>query len=115
MTDGEATLLVGLAMVVGLAGTVVPILPGLAVLWTAGLVYGLLVGFGPAGIGVMVAFTVIVSISVAKSILLPRRMAAESNVVDLVAAHRRRRRCHRVLRGPGSRCGTGSTTWLVSR
>ncbi len=80
MTDGEATVLVGLAMVVGLAGTVVPVLPGLTVLWVAGLVYGLLVGFGPVGFAVMAVFTVIVAASVIKSILLPRRMAEGHDV-----------------------------------
>jgi uncharacterized protein YqgC (DUF456 family) len=80
MTDGEATLLVGVAMVVGLAGTIVPVLPGIALLWAAGLAYGLIVGFGQVGIGVMVAFTLIVGISVAKSVLLPRRMASGNDV-----------------------------------
>jgi uncharacterized protein YqgC (DUF456 family) len=80
MSDGEATVLAGLAMVVGLAGTVVPVLPGLVVIWSAGLVYGLLVGFGPVGIGVMIIFTGIIGLSVAKSFILPRRMAEGSDV-----------------------------------
>ncbi|MGI9614760.1 MAG: DUF456 family protein [Acidimicrobiales bacterium] len=80
MSDGEATLVIGLVMVVGLAGTVVPVLPGLALLWAAGLTYGFLVGFGPIGIGMLVAFTAIVGLSVAKSFILPRRMAEGSDV-----------------------------------
>jgi hypothetical protein len=39
--SGTGLLLVGLAMVVGLAGTVVPMLPGLPVIWVAGLVWAL--------------------------------------------------------------------------
>ena len=84
MSEGEATLVIGLVMIVGLAGTVVPVLPGLVVLWTAGLTYGFLVGFGPIGIGIMVAFTTILGLSVAKSFLLPRRMA-EGNDVSIWA------------------------------
>jgi uncharacterized protein YqgC (DUF456 family) len=80
MSDGEATLVIGLVMVVGLAGTVVPVLPGLALLWAAALTYGFLVGFGPIGISILVAFTAILGLSVAKSFLLPRRMAEGSDV-----------------------------------
>lgn len=37
--------LVGLVMLIGLGGTIIPILPGLLVIWGAGLVYGMMVGF----------------------------------------------------------------------
>lgn len=39
--SGTGELLVGLAMLVGLAGTVLPLLPGLPVIWGAGLVWTL--------------------------------------------------------------------------
>jgi uncharacterized protein YqgC (DUF456 family) len=44
--SGSGLLLVGLAMVAGLAGTVVPLLPGLPVIWLAGLVWAASTG-GP--------------------------------------------------------------------
>lgn len=48
---GEATLLtVTLAvMLVGWLGLVIPILPGLVIIWLAGVVYGILSGFNTAG------------------------------------------------------------------
>jgi uncharacterized protein YqgC (DUF456 family) len=39
--SGSGLLLVGVAMAVGLAGTVLPFLPGLPVIWVAGLVWAL--------------------------------------------------------------------------
>lgn len=39
--SGSGELLVGLAMLVGLVGTVLPLLPGLPVIWAAGLVWAL--------------------------------------------------------------------------
>jgi uncharacterized protein YqgC (DUF456 family) len=48
---GEYTLLtVTLAvMLVGVVGLIIPILPGLVIIWLAGLVYGILSGFTTAG------------------------------------------------------------------
>ena len=89
MSEGEATLVVALVMAVGLAGTIVPVLPGLVVVWCGGLLYGFLVGFGPLGLGVMVVFTILLAVSFAASVLLPKRMADGSDVSiwsQLVAA-----------------------------
>ncbi len=41
MTDTELAIVVGIAMAVGLVGTVFAILPGLFLIWAAALVYGL--------------------------------------------------------------------------
>lgn len=56
MTDQTITILVGLAMLIGLMGTAVPWFPDILLIWGAGLVYGLSVGwgtFGPWLFGVM--------------------------------------------------------------
>ncbi len=73
--DVEMTILVGVVMVVGLVGTVVPVLPGLLLIWSAALVYGLVVGFGPLGIAIMVMLSLLIVVALVKSILLPKRMA----------------------------------------
>jgi uncharacterized protein YqgC (DUF456 family) len=65
-------------MLIGLCGVIVPVLPGLALIWGVALAYGFLVGFGPAGIAAMVVLTVLLGVSVAKSVMIPRRSAAES-------------------------------------
>ena len=65
--------IVGIAMVVGLVGTVVPVMPGLLLMWGAALVYGIVVGFGTVG---AVAITIISLLLVAGMVagyLLPHR------------------------------------------
>lgn len=66
MTAQGWTVVVGLAMVAGLVGTVVPVFPDLGLIWLAGLAYGLLVGWGEVGpwvLGLM-AFVLIVGSAV---------------------------------------------------
>jgi uncharacterized protein YqgC (DUF456 family) len=70
--------LIAVAMAVGLVGTVVPVVPGLALVWAAALVYGLGTGFGTAGV---VAFTIITGLALAGIVagyLMPQRAAARS-------------------------------------
>lgn len=67
--------LVAVAIAVGIAGTVVPLVPGLGLVAAAALVYGLVEGFGVVG---GIAFGIIVALAVAGSaagIVLPRRAA----------------------------------------
>src|SRR5687768_4381989 len=67
------TALVAVAMAVGLIGTVVPVLPGLLLIWAAALVYGLLAGFGTAGIVAFAVITMLLGIGMAMSYVLPKR------------------------------------------
>lgn len=62
---GLGIALVAAVMLVGLVGTVVPVMPGLAVVWGAGLVYGLVAGFGSAG---TVAFAVMTLLALAGTV-----------------------------------------------
>ena len=76
MDDSVVTALVAAAMAVGVVGTVVPVVPGLALVWAAALVYGLAVGFGNLG---AVAFTIITGLALAGIVigfLVPKRAAA---------------------------------------
>ncbi len=56
LTLRVATLIV---MLVGLFGLVVPVFPGIVVIWLAALGYGLAAGFGGAGVWVFAAMTVL--------------------------------------------------------
>lgn len=47
-------------MAIGLLGTLLPILPGLLLMWGAGLLYGLSTGFGPVAWVAVAAMTVVV-------------------------------------------------------
>ena len=67
--------LVAFAIAVGVAGTVVPLVPGLGLVAAATLAYGIFEGFGVVG---GIAFGIIVALAVAGSaagIVLPRRAA----------------------------------------
>ena len=51
MSEVLITIGVGLAMLVGLAGIFIPILPDLILIWAGALVYGLALGWGRWGLG----------------------------------------------------------------
>lgn len=77
MGDVGWTILAALAMAIGLAGVVVPVLPGILVIWAAALAYGFAVGFGVLGWTIMVIMTVGVAASVVTSVVVPKAAAAE--------------------------------------
>lgn len=57
-------LLVLLVMLVGLFGLVIPVFPGIVVIWGAALVFGLVNGFGTVGLWVFLALTVLMLVGV---------------------------------------------------
>jgi uncharacterized protein len=69
-----------LLIVVGIAGTLLPILPGVALIWASTLVYGLVDGFGTVG---WVAFGLITALAVASAWLgvrVPQKAAAGGSI-----------------------------------
>lgn len=76
MNDIEV--LVALAMAVGVAGTLIPIVPGLVLVWGAALVFGLSEGFGTGGAIAMVILTLLLIASVVLSFVIPQQKAAGS-------------------------------------
>ena len=78
--SGWGIALVAAAMAVGLVGTVIPVMPGLVIMWAAALVYGLVVGFGVLGV---VAFGLISALLVGGiliSYLVPHRAGVRGGV-----------------------------------
>lgn len=76
MSHGEIVAVLAVVMAIGAVGTVVPLLPGLGLVWLAGLVYGVSQGFGTAG---TVAFGVMTVLGVAATVagyVVPQRRAA---------------------------------------
>ena len=53
------TFLVGMAMLAGLAGALIPWFPDILLIWGAGLVYGILVGWGTWGPWLFASMTVV--------------------------------------------------------
>ena len=74
--DASITVVVALAMLAGLVGTVLPLFPGLPIVWGAALVYGLVEGFGTRGTIAMVVITVIAAAGMVASVVLPHRRVA---------------------------------------
>ena len=75
MSDVLLVLVVALAMAAGLVGTVVPVLPGLWLVWAAGVAYGAVDGFGAVGLGAIAGMTVLAVAGTAAGVVLPRRAA----------------------------------------
>jgi uncharacterized protein YqgC (DUF456 family) len=68
--------LVGVAMAVGLVGTIVPVLPGLVLIGAAAVAYGVVDGFGTGG---AIAIAIIAGLGIAGTVagfVLPQRAAA---------------------------------------
>lgn len=78
MTDGEATILVLILMLIGLAGTLLPILPGILLMWAAAIGYGFVVGWTGTGIAVVVLVTLLTVAALVSGVVLPKRAADDS-------------------------------------
>ena len=70
------TILLGVLMVVGVAGTVLPFVPGLLLVWGSGLAYGFLSGFDATAITFFSVMTVLVVLGKAASIVVPGKRGA---------------------------------------
>ncbi len=71
--------LIAVVMVIGVVGTVLPLVPGLWLIWAAGLVYGVVEGFGPAA-WAMALLTLLAIAGTAAAAVLPQRAAAGIDV-----------------------------------
>ena len=78
-TWGE--LLVAVAVVVGIAGVVVPILPGLLLVWAAIVVWGVVEG-GAVGWSVVAGATVVAAVSQVVKYVVPGRRLRRAGVPD---------------------------------
>ena len=75
MSDG-AQVLVGIVMVAGIVGILLPVLPGLLLIWAAGLWWTIADGGGPARWAVFAAMTVLLAVGMTAKYVLPARSAA---------------------------------------
>lgn len=65
-------------MAVGVVGTVVPLLPGIPIVWAAAFVYGLAGGFGLVGWAAFAAITVLAVAGTIAGYALPHRRVSRS-------------------------------------
>lgn len=78
--DAFGIALVALAMLAGLIGTLLPVIPGLPVVWGAALVYGLVAGFERTGTVAFTLITVVAALGMVAAFVLPHRRVAASGV-----------------------------------
>ena len=78
MSDAVTLAVVAVVMALGLAGTVLPFIPGLGLIWLAGFVYGLVTGFDVLAIAVLGVMSTVGIAGALAGVLVPRRHAAAS-------------------------------------
>ncbi len=62
-------------LLIGLAGTIVPILPGILLMWAAVVCYGFFAGFDVIGVLVIAVVTALAGASIALGVFLPKQAA----------------------------------------
>lgn len=75
MVSVVVSLLFLVVLLTGLAGTIVPVLPGILLMWAGVIAYGLVAGFDAIAIAVIVAATLLAGISIALGFVLPKQAA----------------------------------------
>lgn len=80
MTEWAATVLIGIAIAIGIAGVILPILPGLWLIWGASLLYGFLVGFDGWALPALAAITALAAVGTAIVYYLPARKTGEVGI-----------------------------------
>ena len=78
MDETVATLIVGVVLLIGLVGTIVPVLPGVLLMWAGVVAYGFLVGFDTIGIIIVIVATALSVAAFALGLIVPKRAADES-------------------------------------
>jgi uncharacterized protein YqgC (DUF456 family) len=74
--SGDEQLLVGLVMIAGLVGVLLPVLPGLLLIWAAGLWWTIADGGGPVRWAVLAVLTALLVVGTATKYVLPARRAS---------------------------------------
>ena len=77
MLELLVNLLILLGMLITLCGLIVPVFPGLIVIWTLALLYGILSGFGMLGVVLFVIITVLAILGEISDNLLMSRKARQ--------------------------------------
>jgi uncharacterized protein YqgC (DUF456 family) len=78
VTGEPVVVVMALLMALGMAGTILPFLPGLALIWGTALAYGMLEGFGTSGALAMGVITVLLLAGVSAKYVMARRRVSVS-------------------------------------
>ena len=75
MVDLFISLLFLLVLLVGLSGTILPVLPGILLMWAGVIGYGFVAGFDLLAVGAIATVTILAGISVGLGVVLPKQAA----------------------------------------
>lgn len=78
VSERDVVIIVAVVMALGAAGTIVPLLPGLSLIWVAALAYGISQGFGAAGLAAFATMTVLAVGATVAGYVVPQRRASGS-------------------------------------
>ncbi len=81
--------LTAIAIVIGIAGTLLPFVPGIGLVWIAIVIYAVVDGFGGDALGVLIIVTVIGLVGIYAGFRMPQRAASDGGLdwrAQLVAA-----------------------------
>lgn len=76
MSDPVLFVLTAGVIVIGVVGTIVPLLPGLTLVWLATLAWGLLTSFGAGGVVAMTIITILFGAGIYLGLRIPQKSAA---------------------------------------
>lgn len=78
MSDDVVTVATLVVMLVGLAGTLLPIIPGIGFMWLVAIAYGFVVGFDATAIAALLVISFLTVAATVAGFVLPKRAATES-------------------------------------
>lgn len=78
MSDIVVTIIVLVVMLTGLVGTLIPVLPGIALMWAGAVAYGFFFGFDALGISTIVVITALTALAVTLGVVLPKQAASDA-------------------------------------
>lgn len=76
-------LLTGAVMAIGILGTLIPIVPGIGLIWVAAIVWGVVAGFGTVGVISMILITGLLVIGVFLGLRIPQRAASAEGLTRI--------------------------------
>ena len=83
MNDLALALLTGAVMAIGILGTLIPIVPGIGLIWFAAIAWGVFAGFGTVGAISMIIITGLLAIGVFLGLRIPQRAAAAEGLTRI--------------------------------
>jgi uncharacterized protein len=78
VSERDVVLIVAVVMALGAAGTIVPLLPGLSLIWAAALAYGISQGFGAVGVAAFATMSALAMGATVAGYVVPQRRASRS-------------------------------------